>query len=458
VQVAQQDAFLNEILHALWEIPGDFAIEWTGEGCLPSRFAVTELASAAIGAAAFSVAHFIAARTGSGPPRVRVDHRLSSLWFGRTIRPEGWTLPPAWDAIAGDYLAADGWIRLHTNAPHHRKAALAVLQTPADKDAVTRAVLRWKKNELESAIVRGGGCAAAMHSLEEWTQHPQGRALFTEPLVLREETSRAEHQGEYAFTSERPLRGVRVLDLTRVLAGPVATRFLAGLGATVLRIDPPDWDEPNVVPEVTLGKRCARLDFRTEQGRERFAELLRSADVLVHGYRPDALEALGFGAEQRERIRQGLVDVSLDAYGWSGPWQARRGFDSLVQMSAGIADAGLQWKRSERPTPLPVQALDHATGYIMAAAVLAGLAKRVRSGYGSRARTSLARVALMLSGASQGCDGPEIVPAADADYSPNVEETAWGPLRRLRPPAIIAGTPLSWDFPASPLGSAAAEW
>jgi crotonobetainyl-CoA:carnitine CoA-transferase CaiB-like acyl-CoA transferase len=186
------------------------------------------------------------------------------------------------------------------------------------------------------------------------------------------------------------------LDLTRVLAGPVATRFLAGLGAEVLRLDPPGWDEPGVLPDVTLGKRRTRLDLRTRAGRDRFEALLRGADLLVHGYRPGALDGLGWDAAHRQALRPGLVEVSLNAYGWDGPWRDRRGFDSLVQMSCGIAEAGMARLGKEKPFPLPVQALDHACGYIMAAAALISLRRRRETGMGSITRLSLARVARLL--------------------------------------------------------------
>src|SRR5690606_14976535 len=153
------------------------------------------------------------------------------------------------------------------------------------------------------------------------------------------------------------LAGIRVLDLTRILSGPIATRFLAGYGADVLRIDPIDWDEPAVAPDVTLGKRRARLDLRSPEGKATFEHLLQQADVLVHGYRSDALEKLGLGETRRRELNPGLVDVCLDAYGWTGDWRARRGFDSLVQMSSGIAHAGMTLLNKPIPTPLPVQAL-----------------------------------------------------------------------------------------------------
>jgi crotonobetainyl-CoA:carnitine CoA-transferase CaiB-like acyl-CoA transferase len=390
---------------------------------------------------------------------VTVDRDLASAWFAFSIRPEGWALASPWDAVAGDYAAADGWIKLHTNAPHHRAAALTVLGVPGDRAAVADAVATWTAEELESAVVGAGGAAAAMRSAAAWDRHPQGIAVAAEPLVLADRTSDAPDRRPLAARPDRPLDGVRVLDLTRVLAGPVATRLLAGWGADVLRIDPPGWDEPGVVPEVSLGKRCARLDLTVPEGRDRFLELLAGADVLVHGYRSDALDGLGLGADRRDEVRPGLVDVSLDAYGWSGPWVARRGFDSLVQMSSGIAGAGMAAAGADRPVPLPVQALDHATGYLFAACALTGLARRQAEGTGSRWRTSLARMARLLvdAGPVGQQDGTGIDPAPPRPDDP-VERTGWGDARRLAPPLIVDGAPLWWSRPAGALGASAPEW
>jgi hypothetical protein len=326
-----------------------------------------------------------------------------------------------------------------------------------DRQAVTSAVARWKAEELETAIVGSNGCAAAMRSISQWRTHPQGEAILREPLIEAHITVDG-RKPINLMTPERPLQGIRVLDLTRVLAGPVATRFLAGLGADVLRIDPPTWDEPGVVPDVTLGKRCARLDLRDASGRTTFLELLRRADVLVHGYRPDALDKLGLDARLRRETRPGLVDISLDAYGWTGPWRHRRGFDSLVQMSAGIADAGMRTLGRDRPTPLPVQALDHATGYLLAAAAVRGLTERQVTGRGFAARTSLARVAGLLAGAPITEIADTLAVAEESDCSDTDEVTDFGIARRLRSPIVIGTVPLHWDRPASRLGSAAPAW
>jgi hypothetical protein len=449
-------AFLAEMWAALGGRSDDLATVRIGRaGELPSAFPVTAFASAAVGTAGLAVADLVRTATG-GLPAVSVDRRLASLWFGMTLRPEGWTLPPPWDPVAGDYLARDGWIRLHTNAPHHRAMALAVLGVASDKSAVAAAVSAWAKDELEAAIVERGGCAAAMRSAEAWRAHPQGRSVIAEPLI-RWEAGEPERRTGWTPRPERPLAGLRVLDLTRILAGPIATRFLAGFGAEVLRIDPPDWDEPSVVPEVILGKRCARLDLKAPEGRARFAELLASADVLVHGYRPGALDRLGLDAAERQRRRPGLIDVSLDAYGWTGPWVGRRGFDCLVQMSCGIAEAGMRRFATDRPKPLPVQALDHATGYLLAASVARGLAERLATGRGAIARTSLARVAAVLMSGEVSPASTVIEPPVEADYGAP-ETTAWGPARRLRFPLAVDGAPACWSRPAEALGTSPAEW
>ncbi len=461
---------MDGFLEQMWSAVGGTAdgtpgVLWVGAGALPSLYPVTELAAGSVGVAAAAVAELVATWTDGEAP-VQVDRRLASFWFRSSIRPEGWQLPPPWDALAGDYRAADGWIRLHTNAPHHRAAALAALAAPPERDAVARAVAGWRVDALEQAVVAQGGCAAALRTTAEWLAHPQGRSVALEPLVHHRR-----HPGlakpRRPGNPSRPLAGVRVLDLTRVLAGPVATRFLAGFGAEVLRIDPPGWDEPGVIPEMTLGKRCARLDLRQSGDRERLARLIQQCDVLVHGYRADALERLGLGAQQRAQLNPGLVDVSLNAYGWTGPWRNRRGFDSLVQMSSGIAAVGEQGTgpSAPAPVPLPVQALDHATGYLLAAAAVRGLAARWLTGAGCEARASLARTASMLLAVRRAHHerpvrepGEPLAAETADDLADGVELTAWGPARRLRPPAEIDGIPMRWDTPAQPLGTSDAAW
>ena len=445
---------LNTIQAAL-ALPAT-APTFNGAGALPSAFAVTDLASASIAAAGQAMARLIEQQTGR-LPGVSVDRRLASFWFASSIRPQGWQVPPLWDAVAGDYASADGWIRLHTNAPHHRAAAERVLGKVADRAGMAANVARWNAAELEEAIVQADGCAAQMRSVQDWQRHPQGLAVNSEPLVQRQTFATA-RETPWLGSIARPLAGIKVLDLTRVLAGPVASRFLAGLGADVLRIDSPTWNEPGVVPEMTLGKRCARLDLKRSDDRQAFEGLLKDADILFHGYRADALEHLGYTTAELQILAPGLIDVSLNAYGWSGPWRNRRGFDSLVQMSCGIAQAGMAWKQADTPVPLPVQALDHATGYLMAASALQALSERLRSGRGGSARLSLARTAKCLLEAGQVSEQPALRAEEPGDQGLVVEQTAWGPAHRLLAPLNISGTPLQWDLPAQELGSHRAQW
>jgi crotonobetainyl-CoA:carnitine CoA-transferase CaiB-like acyl-CoA transferase len=458
----------RSLLETIWqaakgEVKETDRISFTGQGSLPSFFSVTELAAASMGAAGLatvSLSETLHASSGQRHQKhsVQVDRRLASFWFSSTIRPQGWVAPIFTEVGAADYLAEDGWVRLHTNASHHLEAALRVLKCDATSESIAQAVSSWKCDVLETEILVAGGCAATMRSAEQWLQHPQGQAILKEPLIAWTDGEQGT-AGPWAFERSQPLRGLKVLDMTRVLAGPAATRMLAGLGAQVLRIDSPKWNESNA-PEMTLGKYCAELDLHQADQRAQWVKLLSTADVLVHGYRSDALARLGLDAHARQRIRPGLVDVSLDAYGFTGPWATRRGFDSLVQMSIGIAQAGQQQAQSARPRPLPVQALDHATGYLLATAALRGLEQRVRTGKGSIARASLARTGalLMTTLDPEGLSRPLLAPETLEDLSVTTEHTGWGPAKRVKWPVHINGVEMKWSVGAGPLKRDAACW
>lgn len=450
--------FLPEMLAAFGQSAN--VVNVTGKGDLPSCFRVTDLAVESIAAAGAMLQRYRSGSdTGSDNAEpVTVDRRLASFWFDMTIRPQGWQLPSLWDAVAGDYQTADGWIRLHTNAPHHLQSALAVLQQPAERAAVAKAVVQWQAGELEQAVVARGGCAAEMRSMDAWEQHPQGRAVQAEPLVNITELNRDYVAGTAPVDSARPLAGIKILDLTRVLAGPVAGRFLAAYGADVLRIDPPDWEEPGTIPEVVPGKRCARLDLRRAADLAVFKKRLAECDVILHGYRPGALASLGLSDDERYALNPDAVDVALCAYGWTGSWAGRRGFDSLVQMSSGIAQHGMAMFGTDKPQPLPVQALDHATGYLLAAAVINGLMQRREQGVVTRSRLSLARTAYLLnSGGVDRAGKTNLLTEETADdISPVIENTSWGPARRVKFPLQVPDCPAWWQYPASELGSASA--
>ena len=455
---------VEEFTSALGAAPA--SVRFVGEPTLTSAFAVSEFAAAAIAAAGIAVSGLANSAAADAPAEVTVDRGLADAWFASALSPVGWQIPSPWDAVAGDYASSDGWIRLHTNAPRHRAAALGVLGVAADRELVARAVADWSGDELEHAVVSAGGCAAVMRSAAKWASHPQGAAVASEPLVHWTTTDAAAAPARWRPTPGRPLDGLRVLDLTRVIAGPVATRFLAGLGAEVLRVDPPDWDEPGVVPDMTVGKRATRIDATTTVGRDALERLIAEADVLVHGYRPGALEALVPEARRRV-LRPGLVEVSLDAYGWSGPWAGRRGFDSLVQMSSGIAEAGMRWADASKPTPLPVQALDHATGYLAAGAAVVAVGRMRREGVASSARLSLARTALALTAVPEPTAVPELLEGPPAQRTlrqarrpegPTRIDTPWGPADLLPSPLTVGDTRLNWQRGPTELGSDEPRW
>jgi hypothetical protein len=418
-----------------------------------SSFDVTGLARAAVATATLAFAELLAARSGAPIADVLVSaHEAAAVFRSEALfEPVGWSLPPPWDPVAGDYRARDRWIRLHTNYAHHRRAALAVLgHVVAERAAVEAAVATWDAAALESAVVAEGGAAAAMYTQDEWHAHAHGGFASREaPVGISPSEPGAAPLPAWVPGATRALDGLRVLDLTRVIAGPVCTRALAAYGADVLRLDPPGFAEvPALVPDVTAGKRCAWLDLRSEDGASRFAELVRSADVLVHGFRPGTLARLGWDDARLRRDNPSLVVAMLDAYGWDGPWAERRGFDSLVQMSTGIAaDAG-----GDRPRPLPAQALDHGAGWLLAAGVARALTERARTGRAAIVRSSLVGVANHLA------QRPRPSPGAPTSFDPRahleVAETAWGAARRVACPGRIGGVRARWAEPVTALGAA----
>jgi crotonobetainyl-CoA:carnitine CoA-transferase CaiB-like acyl-CoA transferase len=444
------------MLEAMWSALGGRPggeVRFTGERVLPSCYPMTDLGAASFAAAGLALAELL-----DIDEPVVVDRTLATGWFHRASRPvvPGPPSKSPFHPLSGDFPTADGrWLRFQVNYPHLRAAVLKALD--ARPEDVAGIVAAHPADELEAAVVAGGGVAAATRTQAEWQAHPQGRAVAEESLV-------EVHSGppdSAAWTPsvvERPLAGLKVLDLTRVLAGPLASRFLAACGAQVLRVDPPGYAEPTGHPgDLALGKRCAHLDLADPGGRQRFLALLSEADVLIHGLRPDALDRLNLGAAERRTRRPDLVEVTLNAYGWTGPWRDRRGFDTLVQASCGMALAGGAWAGTSRPHRWPLSILDHTAGYLMAAAAIRGLTRRLHGEGGSRSRVSLAGIARLLASAGEN-SGPELTLPLDAPLDPSVQVTVHGPVRRLLWPLAVGTIQFGWDRPADHYGSATPEW
>ncbi|WP_052227038.1 CoA transferase [Microbacterium mangrovi] len=440
-------------------LTGSATIE--GSGFLRSALPVSALTTEAFTTLALALSSLMERMAFPEASDVHVDRALCDSWFGQHVRPVGWTPPSPWDPLSGSFATADrSWIRTHANAPHHRAALLHVLGLsdsvdPVDPAALAERIAQWDAERLESAIVDAGGASAALRTATEWTASAPGHAVQHEPLIEYSPTAAWDDSTRWNPTPERPLAGLRVLDLTRVIAGPACTQVLAGLGADVLRVDPPGWDEPAVLPLVMAGKRSVRLDLRDGAERGILLGLLAEADVLVHGYRGGAMDGLGLSEEQRRHVRPGLVDVAERAYGWTGPWTERRGFDSLVQFSSGIAHLGMTSARAAEPVSLPVQALDWATGYLAATSVLLGLRERFDDDRGSSWRLSLARTAHTLLTMPRGTDDE---PGDRPEISGAVVPTALGDIAVAESPIRVGRASLHYTSITTSLGVDAATW
>lgn len=449
-------------LAGLWSIGGlgeDALdrVDLTGpEEFLPSVFRVGAAAVASTAAATLAVRELASPTLPVG--RVSVDGRHAAIAFRseRHVLVDGAPPPTAWGPLSGYYRTRDGWIQLHCNFAHHEDGVVAELGVARDREALAAAIATRGRLELEDALAARGMCAAAFRSPGAWSAHPQGAAVAGLPLLEIERIDDAPPVPPPA--GDRPLAGVRVLDLTRIIAGPVATRFLAAHGATVLRvgarhlpvIDP-------LVGDVCMGKLATDLDLRDRDDRDRFLELVRDADVVVQGYRPGGLEAMGLGPRDLAEARPGLVYASLSAYGHDGPWSGRRGFDSLVQTASGIGWVGMEAVGADGPRPLPAQALDHASGYLLAYGVVAALQRRAAQGGSWFVRGSLAQTGHWITGLGRR-DGMGI---DDPGPQPDLMVTSLGPRGRLdvvAPVGSIAGAPPRWDRPAPVLGSSPPEW
>jgi crotonobetainyl-CoA:carnitine CoA-transferase CaiB-like acyl-CoA transferase len=432
------------------------------EPALPSSFRVGAAAQASIAAAALAAAEAWRRRTGQAQ-EVTVEMRHAALEF----RSEHYLLrdgvpPGAYrDSIAGTYRCGDGrWVRLHTNFPHHRAGVLRLLGCAGERAAVAAALRAWRAEAFEQAAAEAGLCVTAMRSFAEWDAHPQGRATAALPPLRIERIGEAPPR-PLPPAAARPLAGIRVLDLTRVIAGPVCGRTLAAHGAEVLHLTGPHLPSfPDLVLDVNRGKRAAHLDLRREEDRATLRGLVAGCDVFVQGYRPGAIAGHGFGPEALAALRPGIVCASLSAYGEVGPWAGRRGFDSLVQTASGFNHAEAEAAGAGEPKPLPCQALDHASGYLLALGSLAALLRRAEEGGSWHVRVSLAGTGGWLRRLGRLRDGfaarvPEIGEIGDLLEE---QDSGFGRLTALRHAGRLSGTPPRWDLPSVPLGTHPPRW
>ncbi|HUN98013.1 MAG TPA: CoA transferase [Bradyrhizobium sp.] len=457
----------REVLSDIWAAAGGDVstldnVTLTGEEPqLPSTFRVGAAAQVSIAAAGLAAAEIWKLRKGQSQ-NVAVDmtHALVEFRSERYLRVDGKPPGPAWDAIAGIYRTRDQrFVRLHTNFPHHRDAVCRVLNCKAERDQVQAALMHWDAEPFETAAYAAGGVVAMMRSYDEWSALPHAQALAELPLFSIEKIGDATPRPWPG--GDRPLAGLRVLDLSRVIAGPVAGRTLAAHGADVMLISGPDLPSiPWLAIDTGRGKLASSLELKSEQGRDALRELLAQADIFSQGYRPRSIAALGFSPEDAAKISPGIVYVSLSAYGHAGPWAERRGFDSLVQTATGFNHAEGQAAGIDGPKELPAQALDHASGYLMAFGAMMARARQSREGGSWHVRVSLAQTGRWLWNLGRIANGLGASEFGRDTVERLMEDlpSGWGQLRSVKHAAVLSRTPAFWARPAMPLGSHAAQW
>ena len=463
----------NEILSTLLPIAGwdeqrarEAEITGGNDPILPTPFRVGESSAAALAAVGLAVSDLWESRTGRSQ-EVAVDTRraTASLRSGKYMHLDNAAVSTERNTVMGVYPAKNGrWSYLHCNFPNHRAAALSVLGVSEDKEAMRKAVAEWDALELEEAIIAAKGAGGMVRTMEEWAQHPQATAIASLPLM--EIVKIGDSPPEKLPDGDRPLSGIRVLDLTRVLAGPTCARTLAEHGADVMKITGAHL--PNIgyqEYDTGHGKLSVHLDLREQKDLEILRGLVRESDVFSQGYRPGTLGNRGLSPEELAELRPGLVYVSLSAFSHIGPWASRRGFDTVVQTVSGITSRQGELFPGDEPGPqfYPVSAIDYLTGYLMVFGALVALERRTREGGSWLVRISLAQTGRWLVGHGQ-------VPYDDAkdvptEFTPEEigrwsmeSETPVGRLQHLGPVVRLSETPPRWTRPSVPLGHNDPVW
>ena len=386
--------------------------------------------------------------------RIGVRAAAAAMRSVRYLKVDGQSPKDPWDPFSGYYPVKGGrWISIHCNFANHREAAMGVLGNPKDRAAAEAASATWDGLELEEAIHAAKGCAGLARTAEEWAAHPHAEAVATQPLLEIEKIG--DSKPEPLADAARPLSGLRVLDLTRVLAGPTCARTLAEHGADVLKIAGPHLPDSGTSEfDTGIGKLQAFLDLRAPRGVATLRELVNTCDVFSQSFRPGALAARGFSPEEAARLRPGIVYVTLSAWGTTGPWRDRRGFDSIVQTVSGMAR---RQSGDDKPKLLPVSAIDYVSGYLMAFGALTALHRRATEGGSWLVRVSLARTGKWI--VDRGLiENFSSVPAELPGDELHDLIMQTGKFTHLRPVLELSETRPYWERLPSPLGSHPAAW
>lgn len=439
------------------EAPWDLVDVSETPTALATSMPIADLASAAQGLVGLAAAEMHRAR---GAPRqsVSVDRWEASLSMTQsaylTVNGEK---AVSWDPLTGYHQAADGWVYTHCQFAHLRDRLLGAFGLPNDPSVVKKAFKCLLKSDIENRAAAAGVCAVALRSRGEWLAHPHGKHLQNKPVAT------LNRQGDVPARElqlgDAPLSGIRVLDLSRVIAGPMIGRTLAEHGANVIRIGAahlPSFD--SLVINTGFGKRSAFIDLRTPDGRETLAMLVRDADVLIDGYRPGALAGKGFSFDQLRALNPSIIHITLSAFGEDGPWGGRRGYDTYVQATTGLSADG-----SDGPTRLPCQPLDYLGGYIGAALAMIALRRRMDEGGAWQGDLALARNAEWIWQWAERLPSDDQAPPANPSLGEVTRisvrmDSAFGRLSALRPARHLTATPPRLPSAPVPLGTHPPTW
>ena len=456
----------EQTLKTLWEehqLNSDALnnIRLTGtEPVFPSSFAVGTAAQVSMASAALMAAEFGRSR-GLPEQTVSVDMLQAAIECTGAFTLNGKSTPK-FAELSGLYHCKDGWIRLHANFEHHCDAVLRVLGLPQqsniERSLLEAQAIRWTTTELETAVLDNGGACAAVRSFDTWDQLPQAKAIMQLPLVeITKIGDAAPKRITTLNNNECPLTDIRVLDFTRILAGPVCGRTLAAYGADVMLVNSPKLPNIDAIVETSRGKLSAHIDLDEPDDIKTLNQLLSETHVFIQGYRPGALAAKGLSPVTLAEKHPGIVCTSLSAYGRSGPWNQRRGYDSLLQSASGFNMAEAQNKGSEKPTALPMQVLDYASGFLMAFGTQAALHKQITEGGSWHVQVSLARTGLWLRSLGQNIDWLDCTAPDENNYLVRYA-SQYGDLKAIPHAPEFSLSPVGWKIDSAPPGTHKPAW
>lgn len=448
-------------------MPADGEVTITGQDpVFSTKFKIGETVAAALAGVGTAVNDLHELKTGRRQ-KVAVDvrHAAATLRSGDYVAQKDGSgaykplLSPAHRAMTGltqPWPTKDGrWALPHFGLPHLQARMQKLLGCEATPESVAKAVAKWNAMDLEAAIDEHKVCGGMVRSNAEWLAEEHGKVLAAKPIV--EIIKIGDSVPEAMPAGDRPLSGIRVLDLTRILAGPTAARTLAEHGADVLAVTAEGLPQiPHAVVDTNHGKRSTYLDLKDAGDNARLKELVRDADVFSQGYRPGTIGTLGFSPEELAEVRPGIVYASISCYGADGPFSHRAGWEQVAQTMTGLCHEGTP----DRPQLLPAAANDYTTGYLAAYGILLALARRATEGGSYHVRVSLCQSGMFIY--RQGDVGYQKhgmdLSAAELNELLVESRPVAGPLRHLGPVVRMSETQPFWDKPTPVLGGNKAEW